>query len=77
MPIELLEPELLRVANNIEAIISSRTDEVVAFCPGCKTLETLYLSGGQLTPTRKFNQSDGHIYHDCGSIKPCQLYRLY
>jgi len=77
MPVELLRPEPLRVANNIGAIMSSNTHEVVAFCPGCKTLETLYLSSGQLTPTRKFSQNDGHIYHDCGSIEPCKLYRLY
>ena len=77
MPVELLKHETPRVTNVVGTIMSSKTDEVVTFCPGCKTLETLYLSGGQLTPTRKFNQSDGHIYHDCGSIKPCQLYRLY
>jgi hypothetical protein len=77
MLVTLLKNETPRVTRDVRAIISSRTDEVVAFCPGCKTLETLYLSNGQLTPTRKFIQNDGHIYHVCSSIKPCQLYRIY
>jgi len=77
MPVKLLKPEPLQVTNNTGVIVSSRTDEAVAFCPGCKTLETLYLSSGQLTPTRNFSQNDGHIYHNCGSIEPCKLYRLY
>ena len=77
MPVALLKRETPSVTNDVGALISSKTDEVVAFCPRCKTLETLYLSSGQLTPTRKFSQNDGHIYHDCGSIKPCQLYRSY
>ena len=77
MPVELLKHETPRVTNVARIVMSFGTDEVVAFCPGCKTLETLYLASGQLTPTRKFSQNDGHIYHDCGSIKPCQLYRSY
>ena len=77
MPIAFLKRKTLGVTNDVGAIISSKTDEVVAFCPRCKTLETLYLSSGQLTPTRKFSQNDGHIYHDCGGLKPCQLYRSY
>jgi len=77
MPVALLKRETPSVTNDVGVIISSETDEVVAFCLRCKTLETLYLSSGQLTPTRKFSQNDGHIYHDCGSIKPCRLYRLY
>jgi hypothetical protein len=77
MPVALLKSETPSVTSDVGAFISSKTDEVVAFCPGCKTLETLYLSSGQLTPNRKFSQNDGHIYHVCGSIKPCQLYRSY
>ena len=76
MPIELLKPEPLEVTSKIGVKVCSRTDEVAAFCPACKTLETLYLLNGQLTPTRKFVQNDGHIYHDCGSKKPCRLYCL-
>jgi len=78
MPVALLKRKNLSVTNDVGVIISSKADEVVTFCPGCKTLETLYLSSGQLTPTQKFSQNDGHIYHDCGSITPCQLlYRSY
>jgi len=77
MWVELLKPEPLQVTNNIGVIISSTTDEVAVLCPACKTLETLYFSSRQLTPTRKFSQNDGHIYHYCGSIKPCQLYHMY
>ena len=77
MPVALLKRENPTVTNDVKAIISSKTDEVVVFCPGCKTLETLYLSSGHLTPTRKFSQNDGHIYHDCDSNTPCRLYRIF
>jgi hypothetical protein len=49
--------------------------ELVAFCPGCKTLETLWFNNGRLTPTRKFNQQGEQVFHDCGTQKPCRLYR--
>ena len=77
MPVALLERQDPSVTNDAGAIISSDVDEPAAICPGCKTLETLYLSSGQLAPTRKFNQNDGHIYHDCGSKKPCHLYGTF
>jgi RecG-like helicase len=51
------------------------SNEIVAFCPKCKTLETLYLEGANLAQTQKFNQRGNQIYHDCGSDKPCRLYR--
>lgn len=49
--------------------------ELVAFCPGCKTLETLYFNDGWLMPTRKFNQQRGRVFHDCGTPEPCRFYR--
>ncbi len=49
--------------------------EMVAFCPKCKTLETLWFSRDRLMPTVKFYQQDNRIYHDCGSSEPCRLYR--
>ncbi len=52
-----------------------QADEVVVFCPACKTLETLQYSDGSLVKTRKFTQQDREIFHDCGSVKPCRLYR--
>lgn len=51
-------------------------DEVVVFCPNCKTLETLTFSRNRLTANRKFIQSNSHIYHNCGSAEPCRLYRV-
>jgi len=48
-------------------------NKLLAFCPFCKTFETLYFDGDTLVPTRKFYQKDGHVYHDCGSCKPCHL----
>ena len=51
-------------------------DEVVVYCPGCKTLETLTFSRDRLATNRKFSQSNSHIYHNCGSAEPCRLYRV-
>lgn len=50
--------------------------EVVAFCPGCKTLETLYLNNGLLMQTRKFNQQGEQVFHSCDTPEPCRLYRI-
>jgi len=50
------------------------TDEVVAFCPKCKTLETLWFTGDVLVRTQKFSQKDARVYHDCGSNEPCRLF---
>ncbi len=52
-----------------------QSDEVVVFCPACKTLETLAYTDGQLSKTRKFVQQDSAIFHDCGTVKPCLLFR--
>ena len=52
----------------------ARTDELVAFCPKCKTFETLWLTGGVLVQTRKFSQEGMRVYHDCGSNEPCRLF---
>ena len=49
--------------------------ELVVFCPGCKTLETLWFNNGWLMQTRKFNQQDERVFHDCGTPEPCHLYR--
>jgi hypothetical protein len=48
--------------------------EAVAFCPGCKALQTVWINGDKLIPTRKFTQERDEIYHDCGSSRPCRLY---
>jgi hypothetical protein len=49
--------------------------EAVAFCPWCKALQTVWIDGNTLMPTRKFYQAGSQIYHDCGSSQPCCLYR--
>jgi hypothetical protein len=53
---------------------SLRTEEVMAFCPRCKALQTVWLQGNIMMPTRKFSQAGGRIYHNCGSSQPCILY---
>jgi hypothetical protein len=49
--------------------------DILAQCPKCKTVETLQFVGHTLTPSRKFRQIEGRIYHDCGSLQPCRLHR--
>jgi hypothetical protein len=49
-------------------------EEAMAFCPSCKALQTVWVSGNTLMPTRKFYQTGGQVYHDCGSGQPCHLY---
>jgi hypothetical protein len=51
------------------------TGEVVVFCPKCKAMQSVQISGNRLTPTRKFTQVGPYIYHDCGSRQPCRLYQ--
>jgi ABC-type sulfate transport system substrate-binding protein len=51
-------------------------DEVAALCPKCKTFETLWFTNGRLVKAQKFRQEDGGVYHNCGSNKPCLLYRV-
>ena len=49
--------------------------ELIASCPKCLTLETLWFWRGRLEPAKKFTQeSDGKVYHDCGSQLPCRLF---
>jgi hypothetical protein len=48
--------------------------ELLVSCPKCKTLEILWFENGYLMQTRKFDQTDGQVYHDCGLNQPCRLY---
>ena len=59
-----------------ERIKSSRSEpeEVMVFCPGCKALQTVWLSDNALMPTIKYTQSENHIYHSCGTTQPCRLF---
>lgn len=52
--------------------------EVLSCCPKCKNLETLQFSDGSMIATKKYTQkSNGEVYHDCGSGKPCMLIAIY
>ncbi len=48
--------------------------EVMAFCPGCKAFQTVWLNANRLMSTRRFSQEGSQIFHNCGSELPCQLY---
>jgi hypothetical protein len=48
--------------------------EVMAFCPGCKAFQTVWLEGERLMSTRRFIQEGSQVYHNCGADQPCQLY---
>ena len=62
--------------SGIRAGIKTGVSELVAFCPKCKNLQPLWFTDDQMVQTRKFTQRRGEIYHDCGSEKPCRLYRF-
>ena len=57
-----------------EASFTGESSEMMAFCPGCKAIQTVWLNGSRLMSTRKFTQVGGYIYHNCGSDRPCRLY---
>ena len=46
--------------------------ELVAQCVRCLTLETVYTYKGMLEPTGRYQQNNGKVYHDCGSV--CRLF---
>lgn len=48
-------------------------EELVAFCPNCKTFETLWFTSDGLIKTQKFSQEGSQVYHDCGGNEPCRL----
>jgi hypothetical protein len=50
--------------------------DVVAFCPGCKSMETISLVGKAIAPTSRFTQRGDAVFHACGSDVPCRLYSL-
>jgi len=49
-------------------------DDVIVQCPKCRTLETLQFAGEIMSPSSKFSQKNGLVYHDCGSVSPCRLF---
>jgi hypothetical protein len=46
----------------------------MAFCPGCKAFQTVWLQNNRLMSTRRFTQEGSQVFHSCGSELPCQLY---
>lgn len=74
MPLMLAVEQDIAARRRIWQTLSVRTDEVIAFCPNCKTVETLFLEDFNLMPTQKFSQRGNQIYHSCGSDRPCCLY---
>jgi len=76
MVITLERPSQTQYSNTkIESSIPV-IDEIVAFCPGCKALETLWFNNGRLIPTRKYYPLGEQVFHDCGTSEPCRFYRL-
>ena len=57
-------------SRTIEAESEKESDEIMIFCPACKTFETVWFNKGKLNQNRKFTQYGSHIYHDCGSNNP-------
>ncbi len=51
--------------------------EVIVSCPGCAAFETLWFRDRMMIPTMKFTQRRSGIYHDCGTKKPCRLFRVW
>ncbi|OGN88173.1 MAG: hypothetical protein A2Z74_02110 [Chloroflexi bacterium RBG_13_46_9] len=76
MAVALVQQHVQNTAEKNGQDIYSPIDEVIVFCPKCKTLETIWLSAGFLVPTRKFRQSGNQVYHDCGSAEPCCFYHF-
>jgi len=76
MSIVLTQPQVSSIVRKTQPIIAAETNEFIAVCPKCGTLETVWLTkDGLLVPTRKFSQYGARIYHDCGADVPCHLYR--
>lgn len=75
MVLALAQSPQTQYLNRTAARLLPDVRELVVYCPGCKTLETLWFSNGWLRPTRKFNQQGERVFHDCGTREPCRLYQ--
>jgi hypothetical protein len=64
-----------RISDIHKVRYSLHVQEAMAYCPRCQALQTVWINGDTLMPTRKFYQTGARIYHDCGSSQPCHLYR--
>ena len=64
MPLVLVKKRQPSIIKEARSGLSS--DEVVAFCPVCKALQTLWFTDSRLMETCKFSQYGDQVYHDCG-----------
>ena len=71
-----ISPESNTKLQESEKMFFGQSEDIMVQCPLCKTIETVTIGGdGQLFTTRKFYQSERNVYHKCGSIQPCRLFR--
>ena len=49
------------------------SEDAMVICPKCKAMQSVQISEGRMTPTRKFAQIGMRVFHDCGSEKPCRI----
>jgi len=72
MTLTAIKEEKLGVAR--ETRLLNEPVEVMAFCPGCKAFQTVWLDGNRLMSTRRFTQEGNQVFHNCGAEQPCHLY---
>lgn len=72
----LVSEKEIRVSPVKEETFTGEPRERMAFCPGCKAIQTVWLNGDRLMSTRKFIQVGNYVYHNCGSSQPCRLYNI-
>ncbi|MFC1947259.1 hypothetical protein ACFLXY_04980 [Chloroflexota bacterium] len=71
-----VSPESITKSQEPRTFFPGQSEDFIAQCPLCKTIETVTVGGdSQLITTRKFYQSGRNIYHKCGSTQPCRLFR--
>ena len=75
MVLKALRPPSSRPAARIVPVDLRGECEVTVYCPGCTAFETVWFLNGRLMETRKFTVRGGTLYHDCGTARPCRLYR--
>lgn len=73
MSVTLAERESVSTRKPVKSNTLDITYELVAFCPSCFAMETLYFTDEGLLPTRKFHQEGNKVYHCPG--QSCRLYR--
>jgi hypothetical protein len=77
MVLELAGKEQIAARRRVWQTLAVHTEEITAFCPACKTIETIFLEDNLLMPTQRFCQRGSQIYHNCGSVRPCCLLGVY